>query len=197
METVVIDYNAGNTQSVIFALERLGVSASLSRSKEQILAADRVIFPGVGRAGAAMSSLREADLVETIKSIKSPFLGICLGLQLMCEGSEEDRTEGLGIFSTKVKKFEKKGEMRVPHMGWNFVQGQGALFKGIPEESRFYFVHSYYAESSSEQTIGSSQYGPEFSSALADNNYYGVQFHPEKSGDVGEIVLNNFLEIEQ
>jgi len=194
MKIAVIDYNAGNTRSVLFALERLGASAVVSSSAEEILSAERVVFPGVGSAGAAMKSLNKASLVETVKAIKAPMLGICLGLQLMCESSEEDQIEGLGIFSARVARFPEDNEIRVPHMGWNKVRGEGELFKGVTDESRFYFVHSYFAETAPE-TTGYSIYGDEFSSAMVKDNYYGVQFHPEKSGDVGELLLKNFLEL--
>ncbi len=193
MKTVIIKYGSGNTRSVDFALRRLGVSGSVSDDPEEIRAADKVIFPGVGEASSAMKYLLERKLDTLIKELKQPVLGICLGMQLLCECSEEGNTECLGIFKQKVKKFN--GGMKVPQIGWNNISNlKGKLFKGLSENEFMYFVHGYFAEQS-KATVALTEYGPRYSSALQNDNFYGVQFHPEKSGTAGEMVLKNFLEL--
>ncbi|MEO1256084.1 MAG: imidazole glycerol phosphate synthase subunit HisH [Bacteroidota bacterium] len=189
----IVKYNAGNIRSVKNALDRLDVESIITDNTEMLSSAEKVIFPGVGEAGTAMSYLKERGLDKVIVSLKQPFLGICLGMQLMCAHSEEKDTKCLGIFKEKVKKFPPKGI--VPHMGWNdFTQVKGPLFEGIEKEANMYFVHSYYAELG-EDTIGETDYLIPFTSALQKNNFYGVQFHPEKSADVGQQLLKNFLRL--
>ena len=193
MSVVIIDYNAGNVQSVTYALQRLGVTPVLSASPEVIASADRVIFPGVGEASTAMRFLKERQLDAVIKNLKQPVFGVCLGLQLMCSHSEENNTDCLGIFDVQVKKFEPK--LKVPQMGWNNLEHtEGSLFKGIEAESYVYYVHSYYAEVS-PFTIATTEYINTFSAALNKDNFYALQAHPEKSGKVGERILQNFLDI--
>lgn len=192
MKVVIIDYGAGNIRSVIFALKRLGVEPILSSSINEIQAADKIIFPGVGEASSAMIQLKEKNLQQVIPQLKQPVLGICLGMQLMCSYSEEGNTQGLGIFPVKVKKFTST-ELKVPQIGWNTLNAkEHALFTGLDKNEYVYFVHSYYAELS-DFTIGISRYGENFSSALANDNFYAVQFHPEKSAKAGEQILSNFL----
>ena len=192
MKVVIIDYGAGNIRSVIFALKRLGVEPILSSSINEIQAADKIIFPGVGEASSAMIQLKEKNLQQVIPKLKQPVLGICLGMQLMCSYSEEGNTQGLGIFPVKVKKFTST-ELKVPQIGWNTLSTkEHALFNGLDKNEYVYFVHSYYAELS-DYTIGISRYGENFSSALANDNFYAVQFHPEKSAKAGEQILSNFL----
>jgi glutamine amidotransferase len=187
----IIKYNAGNIKSVENALLRLGYECIVTNKESEILRADKVIFPGVGEASSAMKYLKEKNLDQIIPQLEQPVLGICLGLQLMCKHSEEGNTNGLGIFDTKVKKFLPK-EI-VPHMGWNnSSQYKGELFQGINSNSDFFFVHSYYAERC-EETIGVCDYILPFSSALQKNNFYAVQFHPEKSASVGAQLLKNFI----
>lgn len=191
MSVVIINYNAGNVQSVTYALQRLGITPVLSDEEEVIRSADRVIFPGVGEASTAMGFLKERGLDRVIKDLKQPVFGVCLGLQLMCRHSEENDTDCLGIFDIDVKKFEPK--LKVPQMGWNtLTQMDSPLFKGIAEESYVYFVHSYYAELS-EQTIATTDYVNPFSAALHKDNFYALQAHPEKSGKVGAKIIENFL----
>ncbi|KYG80807.1 imidazole glycerol phosphate synthase subunit HisH [Roseivirga seohaensis] len=193
MSVVIVDYNAGNVQSVTYALERLGVSPVLSANPEVIRSADRVIFPGVGEASTAMRFLKERKLDEVIKDLKQPVFGVCLGLQLMCAHSEENNTDCLGIFDVQVKKFEPT--LKVPQMGWNNLEHTtGPLFKGIETDSYVYYVHSYYAETS-PYTIATTDYVNTFSAALNKDNFYALQAHPEKSGKVGERILQNFLDI--
>jgi glutamine amidotransferase len=193
MSVVIVDYNAGNVQSVTYALERLGVSPVLSADPEVIRSADRVIFPGVGEASTAMRFLKERKLDEVIKDLKQPVFGVCLGLQLMCAHSEENNTDCLGIFDVQLKKFEPT--LKVPQMGWNNLEHTtGPLFKGIEADSYVYYVHSYYAETS-EYTIATTDYVNTFSTALNKDNFYALQAHPEKSGKVGERILQNFLDI--
>ena len=193
MNVVIIDYNAGNTQSVIYALNRLGVEPELSANPEVIKAADKVIFPGVGEASTAMSFLKERKLDEVIKSLKQPVFGVCLGLQLLCKHSEENDTDCLGIFDINVKKFEPK--LKVPQMGWNNLEAMNSpLFEGLSAEPYVYYVHSFYAELS-EYTIAETNYVNRFSAALNKDNFYALQAHPEKSGKVGERVLQNFLSL--
>lgn len=193
MKVAILKYNAGNIQSVSFALNRLGISPVITDDPQILTAADRVIFPGVGEAASAMQYLKERNLDQVIKSLQCPVLGICLGMQLMCEFSEEGATSGLGIFPVRVKRFP--AENKVPQVGWNTVaQLRGPLFKNIPDESYFYFVHSYYAELAAD-SAAVCDYIVEFSASLAKDNFYGTQFHPEKSGSNGELVLKNFLEL--
>ncbi len=190
----IIRYNAGNIQSVLFALERLGVAAIVTDDHETIRNAGHVIFPGVGAANSAMPYLKEHGLDELIRSLEQPFLGICLGMQLMCRHSEEGDTACLGIFDIAVKKFHSPtAHFKIPHMGWNRIeQLQSPLFSGVAEGSAVYFVHSFYAENA-KAAIATCNYGKPFSAALKFGNFIGVQFHPEKSADVGEIILKNFL----
>lgn len=187
---VIIKYNAGNIRSVLFALERLGVEAIVTDDHDLIRNASHVIFPGVGAANSAMPYLMERGLDELMKSLTQPFLGICLGMQLMCAHTEEGDTECLGIFDLPVKKFTQG---KVPHMGWNSLrQLKSPLMQGLNEGDYCYFVHSYYA-ALSDDAIALTDYGVSFSSALHKNNFYGVQFHAEKSAAVGEKILKNFL----
>lgn len=187
----IIKYNAGNIASVQNALNRLGYESMITDDKNEILNAEKVIFPGVGEASSAMDYLRERGLDQVILSIKKPFLGICLGLQLMCEYSEEGNTKCLGIFNSTVKEFPKTE--KVPHMGWNnLTETKGILFEGIQPDSDVYFVHSYYAEINA-QTVATCNYIRSFSAAMQKDNFYATQFHPEKSADIGEQILKNFL----
>ena len=193
MKIVIINYGAGNIQSIMFAIERLGYKAVLSNNPDEIKAADKVIFPGVGEASYAMKMLQESGLDTLIPTLKQPVFGICLGMQLMCNYSEEGDTEGLGIFDVDVVKFSSK--VKVPQMGWNNIYNlKSDLFKGIAENEYMYLVHSFYAPLCSE-TIATTNYELEYSSALENDNFYGTQFHPEKSGDVGEQILGNFLKL--
>jgi glutamine amidotransferase len=191
MKIVIINYGAGNIQSIMFAIERLGYKAVLSNNPDEIKAADKVIFPGVGEASYAMKMLRKSGLDALIPTLKQPVFGICLGMQLMCNHSEEGDTKGLGIFDVDVVKFSSK--VKVPQMGWNTIYNlKSDLFKGIAENEYMYLVHSYYAPLCAE-TIATTNYELEYSSALENDNFYGTQFHPEKSGDIGEKILKNFL----
>ncbi|WP_341214680.1 imidazole glycerol phosphate synthase subunit HisH [uncultured Wocania sp.] len=193
MKLVIIDYGAGNIKSIQFAFKRLGYEAILSNNPEEIIAADKVIFPGVGEASSAMKMLKEGGLDILIPTLKQPVLGICLGMQLMCKSTEEGCTKGLNIFQTDVKKFSNA--VKVPQMGWNVIKDlKSDLFKNIKESEYMYLVHSYYAEHCKE-TIAKTDYGINYASALKHNNFYGVQFHPEKSSLAGEQILKNFLEI--
>ena len=196
MKLVIIKYNAGNVRSVQFALERLGIEANLSDEPEVILAADKIIFPGVGEASSAMDYLKQRGLDKVILDAKQPFLGICLGMQLMCSYSEENETPCLGIFPEKVKRFvADQPLLKIPQIGWNTIHDLKApLFKDVEEGSHCYFVHSYYASLGSH-TIARTDYCGGFSSALQTRNYYGVQFHPEKSAEVGSTIIKNFLNI--
>ncbi len=189
----ILKYNAGNIASVRNALDRLGYASFVSDDPEEIRKADKVIFPGVGEASSAMKYLKETELDKLIPDLKQPFLGICLGLQLMCRHSEEGDTDCLGLFDIEVKRFPA-GEP-VPHMGWNNLKNlRGPLFEGISEEDDVYFVHSYYAETS-PFTSAVCEYILPFSAALQRDNFYALQFHVEKSGKVGERMLRNFLEL--
>ena len=190
----IVKYNAGNIRSVMNALHRLGVEALVTDDPELLREADKVIFPGVGEASSAMRYLRERELDQVLKNLHQPFLGICLGLQLMCKHSEEGDTECLGIFTENVKRFPS-GKEKVPHMGWNNCSTlKGPLFEGISTEDDFYFVHSYYAELGS-QTTAECDYILPFSAALQQDNFHAVQFHPEKSADAGQQLIKNFLQL--
>lgn len=200
MNIVIIKYNAGNVQSVLFALERLGVQALVTDNPEQINAADKVIFPGVGEASTAMNYLRERNLDKLIKDLQQPVLGVCLGMQLMCAQSEENDTTCLGIFDEQVKRFdpssidESTTRYKVPQVGWNNIYNvKSELMNGV-ENGYCYFVHSYYA-ALGEDTIATTNYIQPYSAALHRNNFYGVQFHPEKSAETGETILKNFIQI--
>jgi glutamine amidotransferase len=189
----IIKYNAGNTASVKNALDRLGCSCKITDDKDEIAAADKVIFPGVGEASSAMKYLCNENIHTLLPALKQPVLGICLGLQLMCASSEEGATECLGIFDTKVKLFPPSGI--VPHIGWNSLRDiKSPLFTGIEPVHDFYFVHSYYAEICPE-TIAVCDYITPFAAAINKNNFYATQFHPEKSAAIGERILKNFLEL--
>jgi len=200
MKVAIIKYNAGNVQSVLYALQRLGIHAFVTDVHEEIKSADKVIFPGVGNALSAMEYLKSRKLDELIRSLQKPVLGICLGLQLLCESSEEGNTQCLGIFKTTVKKFDNNVfqnknlvPVKIPHMGWNTIRNLSSpLMEGLSEESFVYFVHSYYADVCDE-TIAATEYINPFSAALHKNNFYGVQFHAEKSAATGERILSNFL----
>lgn len=195
MKLVIIKYNAGNIQSVRYALERIGAEALVTDDVEEIRAADKVIFPGVGEASTAMNYLKERKLDLVIRDLKQPVLGICLGMQLMCKHSEENNTDCLGIFEEPVKWFKGLGQAaaKVPQIGWNNIYNLGTpLFEDIPEDSYCYFVHGYYA-ALGEHTIATTNYIQPYSSALHKNNFYGVQFHPEKSATIGERILKNFI----
>ena len=195
MNIVIVKYNAGNIQSVLYALERIGIAAEVTDDKEKIQQADKVIFPGVGEASTAMNYLRERNLDQLLISLKQPVLGICLGMQLMCSSSEEGDTTCMGIFEEKVKKFNKVDDFKVPQIGWNDIYDlKTPLFKGISEHSYVYLVHSYYA-SLGEHTIATTNYISPYSTALHRDNFYGVQFHPEKSAEVGSVLLKNFIEL--
>jgi len=192
---VIIKYNAGNIQSVLFALERLKVSAEVTDDVEKIQLAEKVIFPGVGEASTAMSYLKERGLDAIIRSLKQPVLGICLGMQLMCQYSEENSTDCLGIFDEEVRRYADfpHGGFKVPQIGWNNIYGlRSGLFKGVEEQSFCYFVHSYYVPIGIH-TVAKTDYILTYSSALQKDNFYGVQFHTEKSAKVGEQILKNFL----
>jgi glutamine amidotransferase len=193
MKTAIIDYGAGNVQSVLFALERLGFEGIVTNDWNAIKKADKVIFPGVGEASSAMKMLVDSGLDVLIPTLKQPVLGICLGMQLMCKHSEEGNTNGLGIFDVNVVKFSQ--EVKVPQMGWNTIYNlKTPLFEGIKENEFMYLVHSFYA-SLSENSIATTNYEHEYSTALKRDNFFGVQFHPEKSGIFGEQILKNFLNL--
>ena len=193
MKLVIIDYGAGNIKSIQFAFKRLGFDAVLSNNINEIKAADKVIFPGVGEASSAMKKLRESGLDTIIPTLKQPVLGICLGMQLMCNSSEEGNTKGLGIFNVDIKRFSNS--VKVPQMGWNVISElKSDLFNGIKENEFMYLVHSFYA-STCEEMIAKTDYEVEYASALQKDNFYGVQFHPEKSSKAGEKLLENFLNL--
>lgn len=194
MKVAIIKYNAGNICSVDYALKRLGVDAVITADQDVLRAADKVIFPGVGEAGTTMNFLRASGMDLLIKDLRQPVLGICLGMQLMCRHSEEGNANCLGIFNTEVKRFNsEKHEDKVPHMGWNtLMQTNSRLFKGFTQEEYVYFVHSYYVPVN-DCTAAVTDYILPFSAALHKDNYYATQFHPEKSGGVGERILMNFL----
>ena len=191
MKIAIIDYGAGNVQSVLFALQRLGFEGFVTSDWNQIKQADKVIFPGVGEASSAMKMLKNSGLDILIPTLKQPFLGICLGMQLMAKSSEEGNTAGLGIFDVDIIKFSNT--VKVPQMGWNNIYNlKSALFEGVSENEYMYLVHSFYAPKCSD-AIAYTDYETTYTSALQKNNFYGVQFHPEKSGKVGEQILKNFL----
>lgn len=207
MKAVIIDYNAGNIRSVENALKRLNVEPVITADKQLIRHADKVIFPGVGEAATTMSFLQERGLDVLIKSLTQPVLGICLGMQLMCRYSEEGATNCLGIFDTEVKRFESlRHEDKVPHMGWNTIYNLqnnmkvvdggmkpgSCLFKGVADNSYVYFVHSYYVPVN-DYTVATTDYIQPFSAAIQKDNFFATQFHPEKSGSIGEQILKNFL----
>lgn len=203
MEIAIVKYNAGNIQSVLYALERIGATATVTDDLEVLRKADKIIFPGVGEASTAMQYLRERKLDQLIKELQQPVLGICLGMQLMCTYSAENDTECLGIFEEYVQSFHSlkaalpEAEMhnyKIPQMGWNTITHlRTRLFEGVPENSYCYFVHGFYAAIGPD-TIATTDYLKPYSSALHRNNFYGVQFHPEKSATVGEQILKNFIE---
>lgn len=189
----IVNYGAGNIQSIKFAVRRLGEEAILSSDPDEIIAADKVIFPGVGEASSAMKMLRSTGLDKIIPNLTQPVLGVCLGMQLMCESTEEGNTTGLGIFDTKVVKFNNG--LKVPQIGWNKIFNlKSELFEGVNENDYIYLVHSYYIPECTE-TIATTEYGVEYTSAIQKGNFYGVQFHPEKSSSAGEKILENFLKL--
>lgn len=190
----IIKYNAGNIQSVSFALERLGVAYEITDDPEKIHAADKVLFPGVGEASTTMSYLRAKNLDKVIQDLKQPVLGICLGMQLMCRHSEENDTDCLGIFNLDVKRFTPTDEMKVPHMGWNALQVREGWVNPAADSTHAYFVHSYYVPVNAHTSIVTDYIVP-FSAAMRRDQFYAVQFHPEKSADAGELVLKSFFEL--
>lgn len=193
MKIVIINYGAGNIQSIKFAIKRLGFEAVLSNDEAEIRAADKVIFPGVGEASSAMGMLRSTGLDKVIPTLKQPVLGICLGMQLMCKYCEEGDTDGLNIFDCDVLKFDESE--KVPQIGWNQIENlKSELFKGIKEKEYMYLVHSFYVPLNNE-AIATTNYGLKYASALQERNFYGVQFHPEKSSKAGAQILKNFLEL--
>ena len=193
MKLVIIDYGAGNIKSIQFAFNRLGYEAILSNNPDTISNADKVIFPGVGQASSAMSKLKETGLDKLIPNLKQPVLGICLGMQLLCNHSDEGNTKGLGVFDVNIKRFSNV--VKVPQMGWNTISNlKSDLFKGIKENEYMYLVHSYYAEQCKE-VIATTNYETTYATALQHENFYGVQFHPEKSSVAGAQILKNFLAI--
>jgi glutamine amidotransferase len=198
MKIAIIKYNAGNIRSVLYALERIGYTALVTDNADEIKNADKVIFPGVGEASTAMNYLKERNLDRLICSLTQPVLGICLGMQLMCKYSEENDTNCLGIFEETIKKLAPqppKGGFKVPQIGWNSIFDlKTNLFQNIPNDSYCYFVHGYYA-GKGEHTIATTDYVQPYTSALHKDNFYGVQFHPEKSASTGETILKNFLEL--
>lgn len=199
MKIAIIKYNAGNIRSVLYALERIGHAATVTDNADEIRNADKVIFPGVGEASTAMNYLKDRNLDKLICSLTQPVLGICLGMQLMCKYSEENDTKCLGIFDEDVKKFGPKSrqrrDLKVPQIGWNSIYDlKTDLFKNVTDDSYCYFVHGYYA-AKGEHTIATTDYVQPYSSALRKNNFYGVQFHPEKSATAGERILSNFLKL--
>ncbi len=193
MKLIIINYGAGNIKSIQFAFNRLGYDAILSNDPKEIKSADKVIFPGVGEASSAIKMLKESGLDTLIPTLKQPVLGICLGMQLMCLHTEEGDTQGLGIFQTRVKRFSNR--VKVPQMGWNVIKNlKSDLFKGVKENEYMYLVHSFYAEHCNE-TIAATDYEINYASALQHKNFYGTQFHPEKSSDAGAKILQNFIEL--
>jgi glutamine amidotransferase len=195
MRIAIIKYNAGNIQSVLYAMERLGVEAEVTDDPRKLISADKVIFPGVGEASSAMQSLKENNLDKVIKELKQPVFGICVGMQLLCNHSEENDTECLGIVPVQVKKFKPgKTPIKIPQIGWNNIYNlKSNLFRDVEDKSFIYNVHSYYAEDS-EYSIANCNYGIEYAAAIKKDNFYGVQFHTEKSATVGDKILKNFIE---
>lgn len=193
MRIAIIKYNAGNIQSVSFALERLGIDFFITDDAEKIKAADKVIFPGVGEASTTMDYLKDKKLDSVIKSLQQPVLGICLGMQLMCSYSDENNTDCLGIFDVAVKQFIPSKEMKVPHIGWNQLVNTKDWLTDLPENNSVYFVHSYYVPAN-EHTTALCNYTVPFSAAMRKDNFFAVQFHPEKSAQAGEMILRRFLE---
>jgi imidazole glycerol-phosphate synthase subunit HisH len=194
MRLAIIKYNAGNIQSVSFALERLGVDFLITDDPEEIMKADKVLFPGVGEASTTMKYLKEKKLDVIIKSLTQPVLGICLGMQLLCRHSEENDTACLGIFDQQVKKFVPSNDMKVPHMGWNKISLRHSWLDSTLEGKFIYFVHSYYVPVN-DLTSAVTEYIKPFSAAMKKDNFYAVQFHPEKSAEAGELVLKSFLQV--
>jgi len=197
MKIVIIKYNAGNIRSVLFALERIGAKAVVTDDLEQIIHADKIIFPGVGEASSAMNYLKERKLDQLIKTLQQPVLGVCLGMQLLCAYSDENDTPCIGIFDETVKKFSpgENQHLKVPQVGWNTIYDlKSGLFADVPTNSFTYFVHGYYV-GLGDTTIAKTNYVQPYSSALQRNNFYGVQFHPEKSASVGETILKNFIQL--
>jgi glutamine amidotransferase len=197
MKLSIVKYNAGNIQSVLFALERIGLQANVTDDVEELKSSDKVIFPGVGEASTAMNYLKERKLDKVIKDLKQPVLGVCLGMQLMCDYSEENDTKCLGIFDEQVKRFAPQaqiGSYKVPQIGWNKIYDVKTDLMQDVNEGYCYFVHSYYA-SLGEHTIATTDYIKPYSAALQKDNFYGVQFHPEKSAGTGEKILKNFIQM--
>ncbi|MCQ2974826.1 MAG: imidazole glycerol phosphate synthase subunit HisH [Bacteroidales bacterium] len=195
MKIAIIDYKAGNIKSVEAALQRLGCDTTLTKDIEIIKSADKVIFPGVGHASATLSALKAANLDKLIPELTQPVLGICLGMQMMCKYSEEGNTQGLGIFDVNVVKFQAVNNEKIPHMGWNQISSlKTPLFNDIPEKSYMYFVHSYMVPVFKD-TAAECGYCQQFSASIARNNFYGCQFHPEKSGKFGLKILENFIKL--
>ena len=196
MSTVVIKYNAGNIYSVVHALNRLGIEPLVTDDAQSIREADSVIFPGQGEAAKTMEYLRTKGLDNVIRSLRQPVLGICIGMQLMCSHSEEGDTDCLGIFDIPVKKFHTDNRsLKIPHMGWDTLTHlKGGLYQGLEEEAYVYFIHSYYVPLS-EYTVAQNDYIVPFSASLQKDNFYATQFHPEKSGSIGETILRNFLQL--
>ncbi len=194
MNLAVIDYGAANLASVMFALERLNINANLTRNPDQITKADRVLFPGVGAAKSSMENIQKLELNDCISTLKQPVLGICMGMQLFFQSSEEGNVDMLGILPQTITHFDKNTQFSVPHMGWNKIskEKECPLLNNIDEESHFYFVHSYYAPVE-DYTMASCQYANNFSAIIQKDNFYGCQFHPEKSGKNGAIILHNFM----
>lgn len=195
MNVAILQYNAGNIRSVYFALKRLGVEPLITSNIEELNKADKIIFPGVGEASSAMENLYQNQLDKAIINFKQPVLGICLGMQLLCKHSEEGNTKGLGIFNNTVKRFPTNKGFKVPHIGWNNISKLNSkLYENLKENDYVYFVHSYYADLN-ENTNAVCNHILEYSAGLQKDNYYATQFHPEKSGDIGEKILKNFLSI--
>ena len=196
LKVAIIKYNAGNIYSVDYGLKRLGITPVITDEPEIIRSADKVIFPGQGEAGTTMDYLRRNGMDTLICELKQPVLGICIGMQLMCSYSEEGDTDCFGIFDAQVRRFmPQKHEDKVPHMGWNSLSGmKGELFRKLPENPYVYFVHSYYVPVT-DDTVAVSNYIHPFCAAMQKNNFYATQFHPEKSGAIGETILRNFIEL--
>ena len=194
MSLVVIDYGAANLASVMFALDRLGADAILSRDPDVIGTADKILFPGVGAAKSSMENIQKLELNDCIQSLTQPVMGICMGMQLLFDYSEEGDTDMLGVIPDQVKHFDKREGHSVPHMGWNTINfnAETGLFKGLMPDSHFYFVHSYFAPVS-EYSMATCDYANKFSAIIKHNNFYGCQFHPEKSGESGAKILQNFI----